>query len=55
METMSPEKAMELLNKYGTNVTAEEAKLIIDFLKKLAEISIRTYQNAENKMENNFE
>jgi ribulose-5-phosphate 4-epimerase/fuculose-1-phosphate aldolase len=55
METMTPEKAMHILKEHGTIVTLEEAKLIIEFLKKLAEISVRTCLNEENKLENKDE
>lgn len=52
MEIMTPEMVITILKKHGTIVTLEEAKLIIEFLKKLAEISIRTCLNEENKLEN---
>ena len=55
METMTPEKVITILKKHGTIVTLDEAKLIIEFLKKLAEISIKTCLNEENKLENKDE
>jgi len=43
MEQLSPEKAMEILSSCGTYVTIEEAKLILEFLQKLAEIAVSEY------------
>lgn len=52
MEIMTPEKVISILKKHGTIVMLEEAILILEFLKKLAEISIKTCLNEENKLEN---
>lgn len=41
--TLTPEKAVEILKKYGTIVTVEEAKLILDFMYKLAKLSVEQY------------
>jgi hypothetical protein len=37
--SLTPEKAVEILKKYGTIVTIEEAKLILDFMYKLGKLS----------------
>jgi hypothetical protein len=51
MEKMSPEKAMSILKQHGTIVTHEEAKLIVDFLYKLASISVEIYMNREKNLD----
>jgi hypothetical protein len=43
MEQVSLEKALEILSSYGTYVTLEEAKLILEFLQELAEIAVTEY------------
>lgn len=40
IERITPEKAMEVLNKGGLKVDIEQAKLILDFLYKMADIAI---------------
>jgi len=40
LERISIEKAMEILNNGGLTVTREQAQMIVDFLYKLAEISL---------------
>ena len=40
MEQMKPEKAVEVLKKHGQDVTVEEAKLILDFMYKFANIAV---------------
>lgn len=42
-EKISPEKAIEILNKDGLVVTLEQAKLIVEFLYQMAEIVIDQY------------
>ncbi|WP_163871874.1 hypothetical protein [Parapedobacter sp. SGR-10] len=37
---ITPEKALEILNNGGMKVTLEQAKLILDFLYKMAEIAM---------------
>ncbi len=56
MEKMSPERAMKILKNHGVTVTVEEAKLIIDFLKKLVELASKIdEQNMLQKLVLNFE
>lgn len=43
METITPEKIVEILGKNGTHVTIEEAKIILEFMCKLADIALTTY------------
>lgn len=43
METVTPEKIVEILGKHGTHVTIEEAKIILKFMYNLANIAINTY------------
>ena len=45
MEKLQPEKAMEMLRQRGMEVTLEQAKLILEFLRKLAEIAVTQYLN----------
>lgn len=37
---VTPDKAIEILEKYGTIVTREEAKLILDFMYKFSILSV---------------
>jgi uncharacterized protein (DUF697 family) len=46
MEKIQPEKVVELMRKYGEELTPEQAKLILEFLRKLAEIAITQYLNS---------
>ena len=43
MEKLQPEKAVDILREEGIEVTVEQAKLILEFLKKLAEIAVTQY------------
>lgn len=43
MEIITPEKIVEILGKHGTHVTIEEAKIILEFMYKLANIALTTY------------
>jgi hypothetical protein len=43
MEKIQPEKVVEILRQKGVEVTLEEAKLILDFLRKLADITVTQY------------
>ena len=45
MEKLQPEKAVEILQQNGVEVTVEQAKLILEFLRKLAEIAVTQYLN----------
>lgn len=40
MEKLQAEKAAELLAKNGTYVTVEQAKIILEFMDQLAEITV---------------
>ncbi len=42
-DKITPEEAVEILKKRGLEVTIEQAKLILDFLCKLADITIAQY------------
>ncbi len=42
-DKITPERAVEILTKGGLQVTQEQAKLILEFLYKLANISIAQY------------
>ncbi len=39
-ERISPEKAIEILKRDGVIVTADEAKIILEFLYQMAEIVV---------------
>jgi hypothetical protein len=43
MEKLQPEKAMEMLRQSGIEVTVEQAKLILEFLRKLAAMAVTQY------------
>jgi hypothetical protein len=38
--SVTPEKAIEILEKHGTIVTLEEVKLILDFMYKFGKLAI---------------
>ncbi|MDX3913915.1 MAG: hypothetical protein QHC79_10300 [Pseudosphingobacterium sp.] len=40
---LSPERVMEVLKKKGTHVDLNEAKIIADFVKKIAHIAVKQY------------
>ena len=40
---LSPERVMEILKKKGTHVDIEEAKIILEFVKKVAHIAVNQY------------
>ena len=42
-ERISPEKAIQTLKKDGIEVTIDEAKLILQFLYQIAEITVDQY------------
>ena len=42
--TLSPNKAVELLKKHGTNVSVEDAESILDFMNRMADLTIKDYQ-----------
>lgn len=37
---ITPEKAVEIMKKHGTEITIEEAKLMLDFLYKFAKLTL---------------
>ena len=43
METIQPEKILEILRHHGTQLTLEQARLVLEFMYKLATIAINTY------------
>jgi hypothetical protein len=47
-EKLTPEKAVEILARHGTNVTVEEAQLILGFMYILANIALNQYLNDES-------
>lgn len=38
---ITPEKAKQILEKHGTKVTVEEAKIILDFLYKFGRLTLK--------------
>jgi hypothetical protein len=42
-----PKKAQEILKQNGTEVTLEEATLIVEFMRKLADIAVTQYLEGE--------
>lgn len=42
-DLLTPEKVMEMLYDEGCEVTAEQSKLILDFLRKMANIVVLNY------------
>ncbi len=40
MEKLQAERASELLAKHGTYVTIEQAKIILEFMNKLADLTV---------------
>jgi len=48
MEMLSPKEAVEILHTYGTHVCEEEAKIILDFMVTLTNISLSQYLNHED-------
>lgn len=46
--SITPQKAIEILGKYGTEITLEEAKLILDFMYKFSILSVNQCINGLN-------
>lgn len=46
---ITPEKALEMLRSEGLDVTLEQAKNILDFLRKLANITVTKYLKEEDE------
>lgn len=40
---LSPEKVVRILEKHGTKVNVEEAKLIVGFMNKLVYVAVNDY------------
>jgi hypothetical protein len=38
--TLTPEKAVGILARYGTHITIEKAKILLDFLYKISNLSV---------------
>ncbi len=49
MEMLLPQQVVEILKAHGTNVTEEEAKLILEFMVNLAKISLSQTLEYENR------
>jgi len=47
-ERITSEKALEILNKNGLSVTLEQAKVILEFLYKIANIAVAQHLKNEN-------
>ncbi len=47
-DKITPEKAVEILKKGGMDVTIEQAKLMLEFLYKLADITVAQYLEKTN-------
>jgi len=43
MEKLPPEKAAEMLRKGGMNVSVTQAAIVLEFLRKLADIVVANY------------
>ena len=43
MSKLEPEKVVEILRNNGIEVTLEQAKLILEFFRKLANIAVAQY------------
>jgi len=43
MEKIQPEKVVEMLRQQGVEVTLVQAKIILAFLRKLADIAVTQY------------
>lgn len=49
MEKLQPKDAVEILRQHGTEVTIEQAVLILEFLRMLANIAVAQYLRNENR------
>lgn len=45
MEKLVPEKVVEILREKGVEVSLEQARMILEFLRKLADIAVNQYLN----------
>jgi hypothetical protein len=48
MEMLTPKEAVEILRAHGTIVSEQEAKIILEFMIKLAGISLSQYLEYED-------
>ena len=48
MEMVSPREAVQILQAHGTYVCEEEAKIILEFMVKLAGITLSQFQKNED-------
>ncbi|GGI25151.1 hypothetical protein GCM10008119_16220 [Pedobacter mendelii] len=46
IRNVTPEKAVKILQEHGTIITVEEAKLILDFMYKLAKLAVNQCVNS---------
>ncbi len=53
-ERITPEKAMEILNKDGLQVTLEQSKLVLEFLYQMADIVVEQYIDKTTYMDSNL-
>lgn len=49
---VTPEEAKEILAKHGTDVTTEQAKLILDFMNKFAILTVKQIVRLRNTNQN---
>lgn len=40
---LTPEKVVVILGKHGTKVSTEEASIILEFMRKIADITVNQY------------
>ncbi|KMQ59552.1 hypothetical protein ACM46_20980 [Chryseobacterium angstadtii] len=40
---LTPEKVVSILGKHGTKVSIEEAEIILQFMRKIADIAVNQY------------
>lgn len=45
-KSITPENVIKILEKHGTKVTLEEAKIILLFMRKLAKMTVNEYLNS---------
>lgn len=48
MEKVTPERIVNILKKYNETVTLDEARLIIEFMRMLANIEVEKIMNYED-------
>lgn len=53
MDSIQPQEIGEILEKHGTHVNAEEAKLILQFMSMIANMALDVYLEA-NTIKNSF-